>query len=208
MTAVNTTVAPPAPTRRRAVPVNPLAPKQTTRATDQLPIRSTSDAVARLAQSPTGAWLIDQLRATGKPPKIEIVPDSQMGPDENGHYNRETNTVALKRSVVEDYPNSAIVTLGHELFHGLDLLKGVRTSIVRDHDQTTAKLIIESRAYAFASRVQHELGYEPTGPVAAAAYDGTSPDQAYRNAWEALKVRDDIASDAPVVYAPNRTTPY
>lgn len=160
-----------------------------------------------LAKSQSGAWLLGQFSRYGMP-NVVVTNGSALSPNENGKYNRPTNTVYLRASLLKSNPQQAVATYGHELFHALDQRRGTINSTYATYDKTTSKLVLESRAYAFQAQVTHELGYSrPTGKAARGAYDQASPQQAYLGAWYAISARDGLPSRSPV-YAPGWQTPY
>lgn len=211
-----------------AVPRTPVAP------TPAVPTPSPDvarDPLATLASTPTGAWLLDQLRASGRMPAIRFAPDAEIdqeGRALNGYYEREANTVVVRDSLRTRNPSQFTTTLVHELFHAFDNARGLSGSIAPALDaqyraagwsdqqarvpqvKAHAKLITESRAYAFAAQFSRELGMpaDDLGPVAIAAIRGSSPDQSYVAAWNAILTRDGIQGSYPIMYAPGTTTPY
>lgn len=159
------------------------------------PAASLNVLLQRLISSPTGAAIVRAYAPYGKMPHIVLASDDQLPAADNGTYNRATNTITLRASLLHDKPEQALVTLSHELFHGLDNASGMSNWIDQHYDATTAHLTEESRAYSVASRVQHDMGYaqNTVGPVAQAADGAADITGAYANAWTAIKKRENIA---------------
>lgn len=153
-------------------------------------IANGQDLMNRLVSSPVGSRIVNAYAPYGGLPTIQLVADNQI--QGNGSYNRNTNTVSIKASLLATHPEQAVTTLAHELFHGLDDMSGMADWIDRSQTQQNAHLMVEARAYAVASRVQRELGYAQgtvggsEGP-AQAAYGAADLAGGYANAWHALK---------------------
>lgn len=198
------------PVAARTSPVQPAAVQNATSGAAALrgPISGLDELKQRVVASPSVRGVIAQLRQMGRVPQITLAQGAPLEPGDNGRFVRDTNTVYVDAALLRENPQQAVVTLSHELYHALDLNRGVSGRIDAAYDDVTSKLVTESRAYAFQAKVMHELGYgAPVGHVGKATYAASSPQQAYSAAWNALIQRDQLPS-RPLAYAPGATQPY
>jgi hypothetical protein len=158
------------------------------------PASSLQELLNRVMQSPIGARIVQAYANYGGLPNIHLAAPGELAKGINGQYNRETNSVAINASLLQQDPQQAAITLAHELFHGLDNVSGMANRISASFDLATAHTTMEARAYAVASRVQRELGYAQdavggVGGPSQAAYGAADLTGAYANAYRTVKAK-------------------